>query len=317
MLPLTQVMYNEQTSILIIRMDPMDIKQLKYFIEIANTKNLSQAARNLFVTQPTLSFTIKKLESELNTHLFNPHDKSFNLTRSGKLLYKKGTQIVNDFDDLVHKIQHMKTDIKETIRLGLTILFAVQYMEQISSFIATHQNVDLIITQNGSRKIQTMLANDELDIGLVSFPNTQSNAISIEALNTSTKGYSVHVVMPETNPLADAEELTFIDLKNQRFSTLNENFMLGQMLLERSRHLGFEPDIVMYHDDLQVLLYSLQTLNSICLLPIEYRSIGALDGLKWIPLKDKNDYFSIGIALKKGKAPTKAIEELIAEIKKN
>lgn len=295
----------------------MDIKQLKYFIEIANTKNLSQAARNLFVTQPTLSFTIKKLESELNTHLFNPHDKSFNLTRSGKLLYKKGTQIVNDFDDLVHKIQHMKTDIKETIRLGLTILFAVQYMEQISSFIATHQNVDLIITQNGSRKIQTMLANDELDIGLVSFPNTQSNAISIEALNTSTKGYSVHVVMPETNPLADAEELTFIDLKNQRFSTLNENFMLGQMLLERSRHLGFEPDIVMYHDDLQVLLYSLQTLNSICLLPIEYRSIGALDGLKWIPLKDKNDYFSIGIALKKGKAPTKAIEELIAEIKKN
>lgn len=295
----------------------MDIKQLKYFIEIANTKNLSQAARNLFVTQPTLSFTIKKLESELNTHLFNPHDKSFNLTRSGKLLYKKGTQIVNDFDDLVHKIQHMKTDTKETIRLGLTILFAVQYMEQISSFIATHQNVDLIITQNGSRKIQTMLANDELDIGLVSFPNTQSNAISIEALNTSTKGYNVHVVMPETNPLSNAEELTFKDLKDQRFSTLNENFMLGQMLLERSRHLGFEPDIVMYHDDLQVLLYSLQTLNSICLLPIEYRSIGALDGLKWVPLKDKNDYFSIGIALKKGKAPTKAIEELIAEIKKN
>ena len=79
---------------------------------------------------------------------------------------------MNDFDDLAHIIQHMKTDTKETIRLGLTILFAVQYMEQISSFIATHQNVDLIITQNGSRKIQTMLANDELDIGLVSFPNT-------------------------------------------------------------------------------------------------------------------------------------------------
>ncbi|MDZ7834971.1 MAG: LysR family transcriptional regulator [Alkalibacterium sp.] len=50
----------------------MDIKQLKYFIEIANTRNLSQAARNLFVTQPTLSFTIKKLEAELNTKLFEP-----------------------------------------------------------------------------------------------------------------------------------------------------------------------------------------------------------------------------------------------------
>ncbi|MFO8069975.1 MAG: LysR family transcriptional regulator [Alkalibacterium sp.] len=295
----------------------MDIKQLKYFIEVANTKNLSKAARNLFVTQPTLSFTIKKLEAELNTKLFDPHDKTYSLTQSGKLLYTQGEKIVTDFDTLVNTIQHMKSDSKEVIRLGLTILFAVQYMQQISNFIATHQNVDLIITQNGSRKIQEMLANDELDIGLVSFPNTQSNAISIEALNTSTKGYNVHVVVPENNPLAEKHVLKFADLKEQRFSTLNENFMLGQMLLDRSRHLGFEPNIVMYHDDLQVLLYSLQTLDSICLLPIEYKAIGALEGLKWIPLQDKNDYYPIGVALKKGKAPTKAINDLIAEIKKN
>ena len=295
----------------------MDIKQLKYFIEIANTKNLSQAARNLFLTQPTLSFTIKKLEAELNTKLFDPNDKSFNLTQSGKLLYTQGEKIITDFDTLVNTIQHMRTDSKEVIRLGLTILFAVQYMQQISNFIATHQNVDLIITQNGSRKIQEMLANDELDVGLVSFPNTQSNAISIEALNTSTKGYNVHVVVPENNPLSEKRVLKFEDLKEQRFSTLNENFMLGQMLLDRSRHLGFEPNIVMYHDDLQVLLYSLQTLDSICLLPIEYKAIGALEGLKWIPLQDKNDYYPIGVALNKRKSPTKAINDLIAEIKKN
>ena len=295
----------------------LDIKQLKYFIEIANTRNLSQAARNLFVTQPTLSFTIKKLEAELNTKLFDPHEKGFHLTQSGRLLYKRGEKIVTDFDALVNRIQHMRTDSKEVIRLGLTILFAVQYMQQISNFIATHQNVDLVITQNGSRKIQEMLANDELDIGLVSFPNTQSSTIGIEALNTSTKGYNVHVVMPESNPLSRKETVRFEDLKDERFSTLNENFMLGQMLLDRSRHLGFEPNIVMTHDDLQVLLYSLKTLDSICLLPIEYKAIGALEGLKWIPLHDKNDYYSIGVALKKGKAPTKAVSDLIAEIKKN
>ncbi|MDZ7834972.1 MAG: LysR substrate-binding domain-containing protein [Alkalibacterium sp.] len=109
----------------------------------------------------------------------------------------------------------MRTDSKEVIRLGLTILFAVQYMQQISNFIATHQNVDLVITQNGSRKIQEMLANNELDIGLVSFPNTQSSAIGIEALNTSTKGYNVHVVMPESNPLSKKETVRFEDLKER------------------------------------------------------------------------------------------------------
>ncbi|MDZ7834973.1 MAG: hypothetical protein U5K84_06155 [Alkalibacterium sp.] len=78
--------------------------------------------------------------------------------------------------------------------------------------------------------------------------------------------------------------------------------MLGQMLLDRSRHLGFEPNIVMTHDDLQVLLYSLKTLDSICLLPIEYKAIGALEGLKWIPLHDKNDYYSIGCRPEKSKS---------------
>ncbi|GAA0358433.1 LysR family transcriptional regulator [Alkalibacterium iburiense] len=295
----------------------IDIKQLKYFIEIANTRNMSQAARNLFVTQPTLSFTIKKLEAELNTELFDTHDKTFRLTRSGKLLYKKGGEIVKEFDELVNKIQKMKSDSKETIRLGLTILFAVQYMQQISNFIATHQNVELVIIQNGSRKIQAMLAENELDIGLVSFPNTQSQCLTIEPLNTSTKGYNVHVVLPENNPLSNKKELRFEDLKGQRFSTLSEHFMLGQMLFERSRHLGFEPDIAMVHDDLQVLLYSLQKLDSICLLPIEYKQIGALDGLKWVPLKDKHDYFPIGIALKRGTTPTKAVNDLMREIKKN
>ena len=53
----------------------MNIQLLKYFIEIVNTRSLSAAARNLFVTQPTLSLALKKMESELGTALFDHSDQ--------------------------------------------------------------------------------------------------------------------------------------------------------------------------------------------------------------------------------------------------
>lgn len=85
----------------------MNIQQLKYFIEITQTRNLSSAARNLFVTQPTLSLSIKKLESELNTSLFVHTDEPFQLTTSGAYLYKKGVDIVEQFDQLIEDIHQM------------------------------------------------------------------------------------------------------------------------------------------------------------------------------------------------------------------
>ena len=58
-------------------------------------------------------------------------------------------------------------------------------------------------------------------------------------------------------------------MKDQRFSSLSDNFMIGRLLLDRTRSFGYEPNIILHNDDLQVLLYSLQN-NSICFAPIEY-----------------------------------------------
>lgn len=296
----------------------MNIQQLKYFIEVANTENLSAAARNLFVTQPTLSLAIKKMESELNTALFNHTDKPFQLTDTGVYLYENGQRVVNEFDDLVTQIYNMnEAPKKKQIRLGMTTLFAVQFMKEISQFLASHPETELIIKQEGSPVLQKMLEQNEIDIGLISFPNLYPETLSMEPLETTNKGYHVHVVIPEDNPLSTRSELTFKDLKGQRFSSLSTNFMIGRLLVDRARNYGFEPNIVLYNDDLQVLIHSVKKNNSICLLPIEYYEVGKSDNLKWIPLRDKFDYFPIGIALRKDYHLTEDLSEFIDIIKKN
>lgn len=298
----------------------MNIQQLKYFIEVANTHNLSAAARNLFVTQPTLSLALKKMENELNTTLFTHTHKPYQLTDTGVYLYEHGQTLVEQFDQLVddiHEMTERNGKEKKRIRLGITTLFTVQFMKEISQFLETHPNVDLAINQNGSPHLQEMLVNKELDIGLISFPNLYPEEIYIEALETSTKGYHVYIVVPEENPLSNKSELTFKELAGQRFSSLTTKFMLGRLLVERASDFGYEPNIVLYNDDLQVLLHSLRKNDSIAILPIEYREVGKSDGLKWIPLKDKYDYFPIGLALREDYPIPEEVKDFIDIIKAN
>lgn len=296
----------------------MNIQQLKYFIEIADTNNLSAAARNLFVTQPTLSLALKKLENELETCLFSHDEQAYQLTDSGLYLYEKGSAIVQEFDQLAVDIHEMNTQQQtQTIILGITTLFTVQFMKEITLFLDKHPHVNLVIKQNGSAHLQKQLLQGKLDIGLLSYPNLYTGNLKFEPLETTTRGYHVYVVLPHTNPLATKSELTFTDLKGQRFSSLSDKFMLGKLLIDRSRAFGFTPNIIMYNDDLQVLVHSLTKNNSIAILPVEYREVGKSDGLVWVPLKDKYDFFPIGIALQKDNIPSSDITDFIELIKHN
>lgn len=294
----------------------MDIRQLKYFIAVADSRNLSHAAKNLFITQPTLSQSIKKLESELNTSLFNYNDKQFTLTETGEILYHKSKRIVLDFDELIEEIHTIQKTKKQTIRVGLTALFAIQFMEQISLFIATHPNVEIHLIQAGSRKLQNMLANEEIDIGLNSFPQI-NNDIIMEPLHTTTQGYDVSVVMPKDHPLANRQSIGFKDLKDAAFSAFTTDFMLGQIIIDRGRNFGFEPNIVFVNNDWEVLVHSVENFKSVSLIPTAYQPFSTINNLVWIPLADKNNYYPIGISLRKGFVCTQEMSEFISLIKTN
>lgn len=296
----------------------MNIQLIRYFIEIANTRNISLAARNLFVTQPTLSMALKKMESDLNTTLFVHTEVPFQLTDTGRVLYERGQLVVQQFDDLMTDINAMTHQSKkEIIKLGMTTLFSVQFMSEISDFLTANPHVSLVTQQGGSYHLQQKLVDKEIDIGVLSFPNYHANELTFEALETTTHGYHVYVVLPETNPLSKKSELTFKDLKEQRFSSLSTNFMIGRLLLDRAKVFNFNPNIVLINDDLQVLIHSLKKNQSICLLPIEYKEVGKSDGLVWVPLNDKFNFYPIAIATRKNFDRTDAMNLLAESIRKN
>ena len=81
----------------------MDFKQLEYFLETADAKCISKAAKKLFVTQPAISQSIKSLERELDTKLFNREGANIVLTNSGEIFYKYARDSILCIDTLFQK----------------------------------------------------------------------------------------------------------------------------------------------------------------------------------------------------------------------
>lgn len=293
----------------------MELRQLKYFITIANTRSYSTAAKSLFVTQPTLSWNIQQLEDEFNAHLFFQTKQGLQLTENGEKLFTRGQKVLNEFEELMDVMHQMKSGNKK-LKVGITVLFVIQYMEQIVQFTTMNPEVELTFVQSGSVEIQKKLAQNEIDIGLVSFPNYEPS-IEIERLNTSHSQYSVSVVLPFDHPLAQKETIKIKDLKGHAICSFSNDYVLGNILHERCKEYGFPPNIIFTNKNWEVLLQNTLTTKGLTLMPQALEKISNFKDLKWIPLKDKANFFEIGIAYKKDENLEEHAIRFIDFMKKN
>lgn len=292
----------------------MDFRQLKYFVAVADAGSMSGAARTLFVTQPTLTVAIQKLEKSLGVQLLDRSTTPLSLTPAGQLLYDKGSPILERIDEVAHQVRALGAQDKSRIRVGLTVLFSMQFMPQITRFMASHPDVEVSLVQSGSRAMQREIASGQLDIGVVSFPCYEPD-LEIQPLAGDYGTYTVAAVMCEDHPLATRHAVTYADLAGQSFSSLSDNYVLGEMLEERCQQAGFSPDVVFTNDSWNVLLTSVLDLDTICLLPMQLADLTAIRGLAWVPLEDRISHLPIGIAMIKGRPRPPALAELIAALR--
>ncbi|MEG0289201.1 MAG: LysR family transcriptional regulator [Carnobacterium sp.] len=293
----------------------MELRQLKYFITIANTRSYTAAAKSLFVTQPTLSWNIQQLEEEFNAHLFFQTKQGLQLTEKGEKLLTRGQKVLDEFEGLIEDMHKMQPG-KKNLKVGITVLFVIQYMEQIVQFTTMNPEVELTFVQSGSVEIQEKLAQNEIDIGLVSFPNYESS-IEIERLNTSHSQYTVSVVLPFDHPLAQKETIEIKDLKGYDICSFSNDYVLGNILHERCSESGFHPNIIFTNKNWEVLLQNTLTTKALTLMPQALERISNFKNLKWIPLKDKANFFEIGIAYKKNQNLEEHAIRFVNFMKKN
>lgn len=149
----------------------MTITQLQYVLAVAEHKNFTLAAEKCFVTQPTLSMQIQKIEEELKVQIFDRSKKPIQLTDIGQKIVNQAKNIVIEADRIKDIVEHQKGFIGGEFRLGIipTIMPTLLPMF-LNNFIKKYPKIKLIIEELNTDDIITRLKNGYLDAAIAATP---------------------------------------------------------------------------------------------------------------------------------------------------
>lgn len=148
----------------------MDIKYLNYILAIADRKNMTKAAEELYVSQSSLSQYLSRLEQELGTSLFNRTKGELSLTPAGELYVQTARKVVAMQKDLYQEIGNISS--KGHISIGATSNFALRMLSEIiPSYKKEFPNVTIEISEVGLPALKKMMMEESIDIGIASAPN--------------------------------------------------------------------------------------------------------------------------------------------------
>ena len=149
----------------------MTITQLKYVLAVAEYQNFTIASEHCFVTQPTLSMQIQKLEDELDTKIFNRNKKPIQLTEIGKKIIDQAKIIVDESNRINDIVDQQKGFIGGDFRLGIipTIMPSLLPLF-LKTFIRKYPKVNLKIEELATEEIIKKLTEGHIDVAILATP---------------------------------------------------------------------------------------------------------------------------------------------------
>ena len=215
----------------------MTIRDLEIFIEVVRAKNMSNAAKNLKISQPTVSHAISQIENEYNVKLFDRISKKLYITDVGLRLYDFALNILEQFEDTVIFLQSSST--AHNINLGVSSNFSSQFLlEIINDYEKKKEDVSLRVYVDSREKII-----EKLNSGIINLAIIDGDA-GIED-NSAESFYEdeIFIISSKNSDIKDKEVLDAEDLKNKKFVLGDIDDNSKKMLLNFLRERGIPIDL--------------------------------------------------------------------------
>ena len=156
----------------------MTIVQFQYILAVAQYKNFSVAAEKCFVTQPTLSMQVQRLEEELDVLIFDRSKKPIRVTEVGEKILKQAESIVNESERIKSIIAEHKGFIGGRFRLGIIPTVAPTLLPMfLNNFTKKYPKVELHVEEMTTRECVRELSEGSLDVAIVATPLGEKNLV--------------------------------------------------------------------------------------------------------------------------------------------
>ncbi|WP_296647155.1 selenium metabolism-associated LysR family transcriptional regulator [Romboutsia sp. 13368] len=212
----------------------MDFKQLEAFVSVAKYGSFSKAARELFLTQPTISSHIQNLEKELDTVLFNRNNKCITLTKSGEILYDNAISILNNCKKAIYDIKEYSGNIEGIIDIASSSIPETYILPSfIKSFSDKYPNVKFSISHYDSQYAISEVLNERVNFGFIGSKTFNSQIeyidilsdelVLIAPLNLNIDNENGYIDIKELDNLRFIMRKDGSGTKNLTFNILKEN----------------------------------------------------------------------------------------------
>lgn len=171
---------------------------MKYFIKTAEILNFTEAARQLFITQSTLSQQIRQLETELQVQLFDRIGKRTYLTEAGTEFLPYAKQTVADSEGGVQRLRDLQNIQTGELRIGVVFTLSDLLTSTVISFSKRFPNIKLVVISRPVNELLDLLKERKLDLILSYRPDDEDNQIEYFPLFDSNLSVIVHYKHPLT-----------------------------------------------------------------------------------------------------------------------
>lgn len=234
----------------------------RIFYMVALTGNISHAADELFISQPAVSKSIRKLEQSMNTALFTRSSRGVQLTEDGELLFSHVKSAFQTLENAENQLRLRRELGMGQLRIGVSsTLCKYVLMPKLKTFIKEHPHLRVTISCQATNQTLQMLENGELDLGLTGMPEDPgtllfSPVMEIQDTFVTTRDYlenlSRQLGQPFPQALSAEDSITFI--KNGVLMLLDRENLTRQYLDAHMKEHTLFPENVLETTSMDLLI---------------------------------------------------------------
>lgn len=215
----------------------MNLKQLEAFLMVAELQSFTKAARQMYMSQPAVSFQIKSLEEDLQVILFQRGDKKISLTEAGRILYPEAKQMLMHYQNIKYSIDELRGLKTGCLALGASTIPG-EYIAPlfIGDFNRVYPGIQLRLKVSGSGEVTRWLLEREVDLGI-----TGMAAEGQEVACTPWLLDRLVIIVPPGHKLTGGDEIHYSEILDEKFILREEGSGTRQVFEQRLLEAGTDP----------------------------------------------------------------------------
>lgn len=227
----------------------MKIMQLRYFMEVCRCKSVTKAAKELYISQPSVTSAIHEMEKEFGVNLFNRQQKKMVLTKEGEYLYEEGQKLLQNLEELEQTMKNFGGKNKK-IKVGVPPMIGTfMFPKMIKEFREAYPELSIEIQEFGSMQTRQLVQNDQLDAAFVIMDDfTEKDFYYVPLIETE-----LVLAVSKDDPLADRKVVGAEDLKDEPLILMREDSYQNAEIKKRFQEAEIVPNVFLYSSQLYTI----------------------------------------------------------------